>query len=88
VENKIGMGVLSSLSNGNQPVGHVHVFNSPAILHLLKLNEYIIVEKLGLSVDFISPGRPFLTAMYRLIDTFFSIFFTLSADLIILAKKE
>lgn len=87
VERKVGLGHLSSFSFGNQPVGHIHVFNSSAIIELLKLNGFTVEKKMGLPIDFISPNRPLATKIYGLVDNFFSRFFALSADLVILAKK-
>lgn len=87
LEKKIGMGRLSGISFGNQPVGHVHVFNLNAIKDILKMNGFSVEKIVGMPIPFEAPRFKFLTKMYKIVDSFFSLFPSLSPDLIVLARK-
>lgn len=87
-ERKIGMGKLSGTAYGNQPVGHVHVFNLNAIRDILKMNEFSIEKIIGTPIPFEAPGLKPLNRVYEIVDAFFSHFPSLSPDIVILARKK
>ncbi len=81
-----GMGFLRRFVD-TQPVGHVRVYNTQALKDMLSFYGFEIISLHGGSVNFESQNS-FLTSIYRLFDTFFSHFSSLSSDIIIIARKK
>ncbi len=77
----VGAGPLKGLKKESLPVGHIRIFNKDAITDLLKKEGFKILKIKGAVFDSFFP-KPFL-----FIDRFFSLFPSLSADLVILTKK-
>lgn len=82
---KIGVGFLKSYVD-NQPVGHIRVFNVPALKDLLRIHGFAVVTVRGLSVPFSSTNKLF-SFLYKMIDSFFSNFPTFASDIVIVAQK-
>ncbi len=76
----VGAGPLKSLKAGSMPVGHIRIFNVQALKDIFKLNKFKVVELKGAVFDSYFP-KPFL-----FIDRIFTLFPTLSSDLIIVGK--
>jgi|SRR3989344_2354128 len=83
---KIGMGFLKNQVT-QQPVGHIRVFNLPALRDLLTAYGYEITEIRGTSVPFESSNK-LLSLFYKTIDTMLSYIPSLASDLIILARRK
>lgn len=82
---KIGVGFLRGYVD-DQPVGHVRVFNAAAIRDLLQVHGFKIVAMKGMGVPFSSSNR-FASFIYKMIDSFFSLFPALASDLVVVASK-
>lgn len=83
VESKfIGSGILRGLKKDPIPVGHVRVFNLTAIKDLLKSKNFEILEEKGAVFDACF-AKPLL-----LIDKLFTLFPSLSSQIVILARKK
>lgn len=85
-EVKVGLGKISSFSSGH-PVGHLHVFNLPAIIELLRLKQFTIEKVKGLPVAFGARNLSLLTKIYTFLDSLFSRIVNVSPDILIIVKK-
>lgn len=86
-EVKVGYGKFIKYFYGLQLVGHIHVFNVPALQELL-IHHHFSVDKIsGNTVDFVSPKSRFITGIYSYVDRFMTHIPSLCSDMIIVAKK-
>lgn len=86
-EVKVGYGWYKKYFYGSQLVGHIHVFNLPALQELLRHHGFLIDRVFGGTVDFVSPRSKLLTWLYQSVDTAMSFVPSLSSDIIIVARK-
>lgn len=86
-ELKVGYGRCSKFFSSKQLVGHIHVFNLPALIELLRYQKFSIEHVWGNTVDFVTPRSKMLTWIYRVIDKAMSHIPSLSSDIIIVARK-
>jgi SAM-dependent methyltransferase len=87
-EKKVGLGFMKRIAYGGQLVGHIRVFNTPAIKELLEFHGFRVKIIQGDSVRFASGKFGILTLLYTLGDRFFSKFPSFSSNLIIVAEKK
>ncbi len=86
-EAKVGYGKYNKFFYSSQLVGHIHVFNVPALRELLIYQKFSIERIYGNTVDFVTPTSKMLTFLYRCIDKAMSYIPTMSSDLVMLARK-
>lgn len=86
-ETKVGLRMLSKFTNGEQAVGHIHVFSYHALVDFLAYHGYTIERIVGMPIDFVSPRSKWLTKIYRIVDAFFLRFIPLSSNYVVVAKK-
>ncbi|MFH1833030.1 MAG: class I SAM-dependent methyltransferase [Candidatus Levyibacteriota bacterium] len=86
-EKLVGLGILSKFANGDQVVGHIHLFNYRALRDILLYHGYAIKKVVGMPMDYESPRSRLLTKMYRIVDSFFSAFIPLSSNYVVVARK-
>ena len=84
----VGLGPCAAVSYGNQPVGHVHVYNLRAMTDLLSYHGFSVTKITGRPVHFVSPRSMVLTTAYRVIDFIASYLPMLAADIIVVAQKR
>lgn len=86
-EAKVGYGMFSKFFNGQDLVGHIHVFNYRALIDTLKFHRYSIEKVVGNTKEFESPSHRFITLVYSIIDKIMAKFPSLSSDLVVIASK-
>lgn len=86
-ETKVGYGFFSRFINSKELVGHIHVFNLPALLDTLKFHNFLVNKEIGNRVPFEAPYSRIVTFVYNFIDAMMVRIPSLSSDLIILARK-
>lgn len=86
-EAKVGYGSWKKFFYSTQLVGHIHVFNLPALKELLQYQKFSTDNVYGNTIDFVTPGSKIITWIYRFIDKLMSYFPSFSSDLIVVAKK-
>ena len=86
-EKKVGLRILSKFTNGEQLVGHVHVFTYYALIELLSYYGYTVERVVGMPVDFVSPRSGLLTKVYRIVDSIFLAILPLSSNYVVVARK-
>lgn len=87
-EFKVGLGMLQKFLYDTQPVGHIHVFNAPALGDLLCAHGFSINRIIGNPVEFVSPSSSVATGLYRLADSIFSRFPSLASNVLCIAQKQ
>ena len=86
-EKLVGLGILSGFTSGNQVVGHVHLFNYPALRDILSYHGFKIEKVVGMGMDYNSPRLLLITKMYRIVDSLFTAIIPLSSNYVVVARK-
>ena len=86
LKNKLlGEGFLKKIIYDKDTVGHVRVFNLPALVDILELYGFKVEEKIGLPFPFKTPR--ILTLLYLFLDWIFSKKPSLARDIMVIARK-
>lgn len=81
-----GMKSLTSFIKDRYAVGHVRVFNVDALIDMFQRHQFIIREKKGLPLAWELP--PGIKEFYNFIDNIYSLFPSLSRDILLVAQKK
>lgn len=86
-EKLVGLGILSGFTSGNRVIGHVHLFNYPALRDILSYHGFKIEKAIGMGMDYNSPRLPLITKIYRIVDSLFTAVIPLSSNYVVVARK-
>ena len=81
----LGQRILQKYIIEQEPMGHVRVFNLPALVDLLSDYGFIIERKQGIPLTFNFKSR--FSYMYYLLDIIFAKRVSLARDIMIVARK-
>ncbi len=81
----LGQGFLKKYMIQREAMGHIRVFNLPALVDILSNHGFLIIKKQGISLTFSLKSN--FSYLYYLLDMIFAIKTSLARDLMIVAKK-
>lgn len=81
-----GQGLLKKIMKEEEAMGHIRVFNLPALEDILKSEKFIVENKVGIPLSFNMPF--FIKVFYDFFDNLFALRVSFARDIMIIARKN